>query len=220
MKIIAVTNQKGGSCKTTTAALIARSLAATGRDVLCLDCDPQGGLSSLLEAPKGPGMVEALMGAEVVPLVASGVRILTASYKLDKVAYTLGPYELRDLVKNYTAEYIIMDTPPTVQGISRAAAVAAGVVLVPTDISKTSMGPTLYTLEALGTIDKVGRVLFIGKEPKPDAHGYTADLFEQFKKSTGKAFAGILPRTTTAQKAAAGVSRVPAALSEIIRGLV
>ena len=85
MHTIAITNQKGGTCKTTTAVNLAAALGARGKRVLLIDLDPQASTSAWLAVKDGgKGLLEVFTEEQdLSELVASthvpGVDLIPSS---------------------------------------------------------------------------------------------------------------------------------------------
>jgi chromosome partitioning protein len=150
-KIIAVSNQKGGVGKTTTAVSLAAGLAKEGREVLLVDLDPQGQCAITLGLKPEPGAFYLLtMGSS--PQENSFVRQyirntgrerlwLLAGDQTTMAAQTIINAEsrpvsyIRDAISRFTRNglnYIIFDTAPSVGGIQERAIWAADLVVIPT----------------------------------------------------------------------------------------
>src|SRR5438552_7636972 len=90
-KVYAITNQKGGVGKTTTAINLATYLAASGRRVLLVDMDPQGNTTS------GIGVSRHLKKAAVYNLVEQEkkeIRTFDVIFQNQRVDLVVAPYSM------------------------------------------------------------------------------------------------------------------------------
>ncbi len=139
-KIIALTNQKGGVGKTTTAINLAAALGESSQRILVVDFDPQGNATSGLisELPDGQSTVYDLICGDakatdcIIHDAAEGVDLIPADINLSGAEVELLDSEeqqtalrsaLKNIRKNY--DYIFIDCPPsigilTVNGLSAA----------------------------------------------------------------------------------------------------
>jgi chromosome partitioning protein len=143
LRILAITNQKGGVGKTTTAINLGTALAAVGENVLIIDLDPQGNASTGVGVPPEARHVTAY-DVMVGQASLGSARIQTAVPGLSSELMDDGakPYRLRDAVTALVAEqrgkpsdqahtYVLIDCPPSLNLLTLNALVAANAVLVP-----------------------------------------------------------------------------------------
>lgn len=146
VRVIAVTNQKGGVGKTTTAINLSACLAASGKRVLAVDADQQGNTTSGLGLDKNdmPATIydiflgEATLAEVKQPTCVEGLEVIPANIDLTGAEIELIGKERREFILREEMEhikvdydFIIIDCPPSLNLITINALVAADTVLVP-----------------------------------------------------------------------------------------
>lgn len=155
-EIIAITNQKGGVGKTTTAAALIASLSERGYKILGVDLDPQGNLGfslgvdienihTMYEVFKKQLPIEqAICPMTYGDLLASNILLSGVELECNKPGreYMLKT-ELSLVSDRY--DYIIIDTPPALNLLTVNAYVAANKLIIP-------MAPEILSLLGVAQI--------------------------------------------------------------------
>jgi chromosome partitioning protein len=183
-KVITITNQKGGTGKTTLTALLAYGLAIRGRRVLMLDLDPQSHLSSLflrinevenisdgvLElAIQGRFKIRQIdLGVKVpgeVGLIPSGINYIIDVFRGMIPAWDPQAVYSRLMTEpaiNKSYDYVICDTPPELFTPTMWGLYAADYIIIPSNMEELSLlGVKILLKEVIPDV-----IMKSKKEPK------------------------------------------------------
>lgn len=162
-RTIAVTNQKGGVAKTTTAASLAVALAELGQRVLVVDLDPQACLTfSLgidpedLETSVSHVLTQGVSADEVILSTDDGIDLIPATIELAGAEASLLTRTGRELTLRMSLEdaaagydWVFLDSPPSLGVLTVNALTAAREVLIPLQcetLSHRGVGQLLDTI--------------------------------------------------------------------------
>ena len=184
-KIIAVTNQKGGVGKTTTAVNLSALMAETGKRVLLVDIDPQGNATSGLgksdtdsntvyevllgEAPAKDAIVDTGFGT--LSLMPTAIALAGAEIEL------VGVENRENLLKNALAsirdeyDYIFIDCPPSLSILTLNALTAADSVLIPIQCE-------YYALEGVGQLVNTIKLIRMKLNPELKVEGILLTMYD------------------------------------------
>lgn len=216
--IIAVTNQKGGVGKTTTAISLSACLADCGKRTLLVDLDPQGNATSglgidktsltknlydcLIEQTPMTEVVQKTMIKKlaVVPatmdVAGAAVELVTIDNREHVLKNVLHEY-LHTVKKPY--DYVVIDCPPSLGLLTINALAAADFVLIPVQCE-------FYALEGLAQLMQTVEMVRSSLNDKLHLLGLLMTMYdgrtnlsiqvtEEVKKYfSGQVFKTIIPR--------------------------
>lgn len=194
-KVIAITNQKGGVGKTTTAMNVATTLVAIGKKVLVIDLDGQGNASTGLGVDQSQRRLttydvmsgsatlkEITIASQAIP----GLSIAPASTDLSSIDIELQGdrgriLKIRNAIRDVSTDfdYIFIDCPPSLNLLTVNALAAADGVFVPLQCE-------FFALEGLSQLIKTIQEVRTTINPQLDIHGILLTMYDKRNKLTAQ----------------------------------
>lgn len=198
MKIVTITNQKGGVGKTTTASSLIAGLHIIGKKTLGIDLDPQCNLSYCLKADTSKPSIKDIFKGEVSAKDAiqktDAGDFIQSDKNLDNVMQELSAldkvYKLSKILKEIKDEYdyVILDTPPALSPLTINALVASTSVIIPVQADSFSMQGAEALAETIKGIKDVNEnleisgILIVRYKGRAGLAQHMNTKFEEFAK--------------------------------------
>lgn len=211
MKILAITNQKGGVGKTTTSVNLAACLATLGQRVLLIDLDPQGNATTgcgIFKKEALPSVYQILLGAATLEQATIktefGFDVIPANRELAGAEVELidvGQRErrLKEALNGQAYDFVLIDCPPALNLLTVNALAAAQAVMIP-------MQCEYYALEGLTDLVTTLRKVRANLNPALEIEGLLRTMYnsqstlnqqvsaELESHFSGKVYRTVIPR--------------------------